>query len=374
MKIDKLLKIFTPVLALILVLFIAEISFKVFDDYGMVVPYKDYFYNKRMPVSTLKGKPWTKLEFTNTVYRDRNFQHVPIKPNFKDLDQSYIFLLGDSMVESVSTPVDKTFYSLSDARNEKVSVIPFHFAGASLKALTFYLNQYPAFFQRDKKSFKPDLAVIQIRPMSFQGGNTFLFDKRLGKARDFQEKLPIEKPAVVKMKDSFLKNFKLDIKFSSKLKDKLFRDLVLGDSRIISLLAWRFFEWTTRVTKASPNHEDFIVHNDLLEELYWKRFEKTVQLLKQNSIRNEIPVAVMLVPSPDWLTRFNYSKNLNSQERRYQELFAKYEIPYHYALTDFLEVKNKHKEPVFLKDNHPNELGVVALSKAFDVLIKKAGF
>jgi hypothetical protein len=373
LKIDKLLKIVTPFLALIFVLLIAELSFKVFDDYGRVIPYKDYFYNKRMPKSTLKGKPWTKLEFTNTVYRDRNFQHVPQRPDFSNLEQKNIFLLGDSMVESISTPVDKTFYALSDLRNDNIAVVPFHFAGCSLKALTFYMGQYPAFFRRANDSFKPDLAVLQIRPMSYQGGNTMLFDKRIGKTRDFQEKLPVEKPYVVKAKESFLKNFRLDIKFSSKYKDKLFRDLVLGESRIISLLAWQVFQWTTRVTSSAPNHEDFIVNKGQMEELYWQRFEKSVKMLKETSMQQQIPVAVLLVPSPDWLKRFEYTQKLNEQEKRYQELFAKYKIPYHYALSDFLaQKKSTHKE-VFLEDNHPNENGVQALSNAFDKLIKKTG-
>ncbi len=374
MKIDKLFKIFAPWLALILVLIVAEISFKVFNDYGRVIPYKDYFYNKNMPVSTLKGNPWTKLEFTNIVYRDKNFQHVPAKPDFNDLNQKNIFLLGDSMVESVSTPVDKSFYAISDAVNENITVVPFHFAGASLKALVYYLNQYHAFFRRDKQSFKPDLAVLQIRPMSYQGGNTMLFDQRIGKSRDFQEKLPLEKSKIVESKEAFLKKFKLDIKFSSKFKDKLFRDLVLGESRIISLLAWQFFQWTTNVTKAAPNHEEFIVEKGVLEELYWQRFERSVKMLKEVSAKNQIPVAVLLVPSPDWLKRYEYTKKLNLQENRYQKLFAKYQIPYHYALSDFLSQKDKFKKAVFLEDNHPNELGVLALSKAFDNLVQKAGF
>lgn len=373
MKIDKLLRIFYPLLALVLVLLVLELSFEVFDNYGRVVPYKDYFYNKRMPVSTLKGKPWTKLEFTNKVYRNRAFQHVPALPNFNTVNQKNIYLLGDSMVESVSTAVDKTFYSLVVNTRKDLGVVPFHFAGCSLKALIYYMNMYPAFFRRDEKSFKPDLAVFQIRPMSYQGGNTMLPDRRSGQARDFQEKLALEKPEVVQLKESFLKNFKLDIKFSSKFHDKLFRDLVLGDSKIVSLLAWKIFEWTSRVTRSAPNHEEFIVNNDLLEELYWKRFEKSVKLLKDASAKSGIPVAILLVPSPDWLKHFEYTNKFNKQEERYQRLFSKYQISYHYALTDFLNQKNESKENVFLEDNHPNENGVKALSNAFDNLLKKVG-
>jgi hypothetical protein len=321
-----------------------------------------------MKVSTLRGNPWDKFEFNNIVYRDNNLQHVPAKPNFQDPNQKNIFLLGDSMVESVSTPVEKVFYSIVDSNHDNLSVVPFHFAGCSLQALVLYFNQYQAFFQKDNKVFKPNLAVFQIRPLSYQGGNTVLFDPRLGRPRDFQDPINLIKSDVVVEKEKFLSNFKLDIKFSPKFQDKLFRDLVLGETRIVSLLAWKFFQWTSRVTNQVPNHEELFVENKL-EELYWQRFENSVRLLKASSIQNQIPVRVLLVPSPEWLERYSYTHEFNEQEKRYKNLFDKYGIPFHNSIIDFHLERQNAGNKLFFDDGHPNSYGVKALSNAFDKLL-----
>lgn len=372
MKIDKILKFLYPSLALLLLLVSAEISFKIFDDYGRVIPYRDYFFHKRQKVSYVSGELWLKKEYTSTLIRNSNFQHVPTSFDFSP-SKKQIFLLGDSIVESGSMRVEDAFYSLLQERTNDLNIVPFHFAGASLKTLVMLMPQYKAFFNYQGKSIKPDLAVLQIRSFSFQGGNTNFFDPKLGKIRDFQDKLPsdLDKSKVIELKDKFLSFFKLDIKFSSKFKDQLFQKAVLGKSRIVSLLAWRIFQWTSRVTAISPRHEKFIVHPDQKEKEYWARFEKTIQMLSLYSKKFDLPVAVLLVPSPEWITEFEYTGKLNAKEEKYQELFAKYSIPFKYANQEFLAFKQKEQKKVFWEDKHPNLLGSKALSFALEELLNK---
>ena len=194
MKTDKVLKLLKPFLALALVLVVIELAFLVTNNFGLVVPYRDHFFNKGQRVSHVKGAPWTKFEYENTVYRDKRMQHVAPFPDFANAKGKRVFLLGDSMVESGSTSVDKSFYALADQRSDLYNIAAYHAAGASLKKLNYFFQRLTrAIFTVDKKFYKPDLVVLQLRPFSYQGAPTFLPDPKTGKRRNIQEKLPSQK-------------------------------------------------------------------------------------------------------------------------------------------------------------------------------------
>lgn len=376
MKVVKLFNLIKPLLALLLVFFCAELSFAIFNNYGRVLPYVDYFTHKRKSFSILKGEPWDKIEFSNKLYRNKMFQHVKPLPDFSNFKTKNVYLLGDSITESASTPISASFHSITDEKNDSINIVPFHFGGCSLKTLVYYMSIYPKFFMRDSKPFKPDLIVLQLRSTSYRGGNTNIFDPKIGKYRDFQDKLPVDlnKAPIVALKDKFLKNFSLDIKFSSKLKDKLFREVVLGESKILSFFAWRIFQWSTRITSKAPNHENFFVYPNELNEMYWQRFEKSVQLLTQQSKALGIPIAVLLVPQPDCYQEYKYTHKYNEQEVRYQNLFAKYAIPFEYGIEEFELHDAKTEEVLYWEDRHPSIEGNKALAVALDNLLEKVGF
>jgi hypothetical protein len=144
------------ILALIVVLICSELLLRLSGDFGMVYPYHDYFYGKNMRQSIFKGEPWQAKEYTNLVIRDERLQHVRALPDLSQA-QNLVFLLGDSTVESSSTTLEESFYMQAEKKLKNITLVPFHFAGCSLQALTIYLNNYQPFFTQNNKTECPSL-------------------------------------------------------------------------------------------------------------------------------------------------------------------------------------------------------------------------
>lgn len=231
------LRFFLPIIACIIVLIGGEILLRSFNDFGLVYPYIEFFTNKQSRQSIHKGDLWGPTEFANPIIRDENFQHTRPLPDLSK-ENKIIYLLGDSMVESVSTPLDKSFHGIVDNQHPEYCIATQHYAGCSLDTLTILLNAYPQKLNQDGKVYKPQIAVAQLRGLSYQGGNTNFFNPQLGRNVDYQAKLnDLEEPEIVKVKQSLLNQVKFDVKFSSKFKDQVLRQMVLGDIHILSLLA-----------------------------------------------------------------------------------------------------------------------------------------
>lgn len=355
-------------LSLIIVLISAELLLRAFNDFGLVYPYEEFFTNKSSQKSIHRGNLWDDFEFENIVIRNQNMQHLRDFPDFSK-EQKIVYILGDSMVEAVAEPLGRIFYNISDDRHDEYCVVAQHFAGCSLKALTILLYNYPNYLKQNNKVYKPSLAVFQLRRYSYRGGNTVFFDPNAGPV-DYQEKLSTEEklPAVVELKKSFLDKLKLDVKFSQKPQDKIFRALVLGESHILSLLAWKFYNWSL-TTGIYPNQERFITSKYNLEDAYWARFERELQVLLNVSDTLQIPVAVLLIPDPENLKHYHYAGSFNETEKKYIELFQKYQIPYEYAIEEFDDVSRFSQESLFWNDGHPSHKGQEAIALSLDKLI-----
>lgn len=340
-----------------------------FHDFGLVYPYEDFFYNKQLRTSTHKGNLWDEQEFANLVIRDERMQHVSPLP---DLSQHHklIYLLGDSIVESVAEPLDHIFYRLSNNRNSDLNIVAQHFAGCSLTTLAILLNNYRDYFTQNSIAYKPDYTVIQLRRYSYRGGNTNFWDPVKNQMVDYQEKLPIDESlaAVVKWKKNFLALFKLDVKFSSKPLDKFFRSQVLGKIHVFSLLAWRIYNWSISSSQY-PNQEKFFTTKISLEDMYWDRFENEIRLLLQVSKKVNIPISFLLIPDPELFKHYQYAQTYDATAKHYIELFKKYSIPYQYALEDFYQVSKENPETVFWNDGHPSHRGAEAMSRSLDKLL-----
>lgn len=347
----------TPVYSLLVILFFVELCLRLFNNFGLVLPYKDYFYNKKQRVSIFKGKPWSKFEFENILYRNESMQHVQEFPDYQASVQKRIFLLGDSIVESSSMSVDKSFYALADKASSNYSVTAHHSAGASFISLINFLPQYPEFFTQKQKLFKPDLAVIQIRPFSYQTGF---------------KRSHAQKP-IIRLKTKILRLFRLNLKSSKRFLDISFRKLVLGNCRVLSLLSWKMLMWSRNIIAHPPDHEEFFVYPHEHENQYWQAFEKNITNLKKISKELNLAVAVILVPQTSWLKEYLYTHQYNDLQKRYQALFSQYQIPFENSLEEFVEYFQITNKKTFRDDDHPNEHGSIALAKAFDKLIKKAG-
>jgi hypothetical protein len=366
----KIVKFFTPVLSLLVFIITAEIFLRMNHDFGLVYPYQDYFYGKRMMISTTKGEPWRKQEYENLIIRNENLQHVKRLPDLEK-SQNIIFLLGDSITESSSMPVNESFYQALDSRRNDLDIVGFHFAGCSLMALGLELNNYAQHLNQNGKIFKPNYAILQIRELSYIGGNTSFFDPRIGQMVDYQEKIKSEelKP-IVAAKKQLLNFFTINPKFSNRWIDNRFREWVVSNYHFVSLVLWKFFLWTQQTSRFYPNNENLILDSSL-EDQYWKRFENSVILLKQISQSNNIPVGVLLVPGPDWFRLYERTKSYNIQEKKYQELFAKYNIPFEYSIEEMYSIYKRSKQNVFWEDQHPSKVGSQGLTIALEKLIKR---
>jgi hypothetical protein len=367
---NKILKFLTPFLSLIVVLLAAEICLRLNQDFDLVYPYQDYFYGKRMMVSTTKGEPWRKKEYENLIIRDRNLQHVKKLPDLEK-SQNIVFLLGDSITESSSMPVNESFYQVLDSRRDDLDIVGFHFAGCSLMALGIELNNYAQHLNQNGKVFKPDYAIMQIRELSYIGGNTSFFDPRIGQMVDYQEKIKAEELSpVVALKKQLLNFFTINPKFSNRWIDNRFREWVVGDYHFISLVLWRFFQWTQQTNRFYPNNEQLILDSSL-EDQYWRRFENSVALVKQISQANQIPVGILLVPEPDWFKRYERTRSYNQKEKKYQEIFAKHNIPFEYSIEEIYSIYQQSNQNVFWEDRHPSKTGSQGISIALENLLKR---
>ena len=147
---------------------------------------------------------------------------------------------------------------------------------------------------------------------------------------------------------------------------------MLGDSKVISFIAWKIFQWSRRATSAIPDHEKFIIEANKREEEYWARFEKSVKVLKKVSNYYQVPVLILLAPNKDWLIRYEYSGEYNDQQKRYEELFAKYQIPFEDTLDEFAKLKAETGNEMFWSDDHPNHMGSEAMARSLDTLLKRS--
>lgn len=358
-------KIFSPLLACIIVLIFAETLLRSFNDFNLVYPYIEFFTNKHSRIGIHKGDLWGPKEFENITIRDIKFQHSRAMPDLSK-EQKIIFLIGDSIVESASTPLDQSFHSIVDLKHPEYAIIAEHYAGCSLDAISILLDSYQQKFIQNGKVYKPDMVIAQLRGFSYQGGNTQFYDPTQGKNIDFQAKLNNEKQdLVVEIKQAILNVLKFDVKFSSELKDKILRDLILGKIHIFSLLSWRFYNWS--ISQSVPNNEHFIYHN--LEDDYWYRFENSLNVFVRTANNNQIQGKILLIPDKRWFERYRYTRDFNPTEKRYLGLFQKYQVPYIYVMEDIYQEALKTNNPMFWHDGHPSSYGSKAIAKSLERLI-----
>jgi adenylate kinase family enzyme len=212
---------------------------------------------------------------------------------------------------------------------------------------------------------------LQIRTHSYKGGNTNFFNPQTGQVVDYQEKLPCENLCkIVEAKKNFLANFKLEARFSNKLSDKTFRAVTLGPVHVLSLLSWKIFHWLNQATNNFPNNEKLIIDNNI-EDMYWQRFEKSVALLKQVSLAQNIKIGVLLVSYPDWFSEYEYRHKYNRQEQKYQELFDKYGIAFEYSIEEMSDKSRQTGRGVFWRDKHPNTEGSKAVAESLEKLLTR---
>lgn len=359
-------QIIKSLLACLIVLICGEITLRITNDFNLVYPYTEFFTNKFSRTSIHRGDLWGSKEYCNIIIRDADFQHSRAVPDLSQ-QQKIIYLIGDSMVESVSTPLDESFHGIVDKQHNEFYIVTQHYAGCSLDAISIMLNSYPSKFIQNGKVYKPDIVVAQLRGLSYQGGNTNFFDQIQGKNVDYQPKLnDREESSVVKFKQAILNKIKFDVKFSSKFKDKFLRELVLGNSHILSLLAWRFYNWS--ISQTVPNNESFTAYN--IENDYWTRFENSLQQFINVANQNQIQAKILLIPDKKWFNRYTYVKQYNSTEKHYIDLFEKYQIPYVYSMEDIYNESLITDQPMFWNDGHPSIYGSKAIAKSLERLIK----
>ncbi len=358
-------KIFSPLFACIIVLIFAEILLRSFNDFNLVYPYPEFFTNKYTRNSIHKGDLWGAREFENIIIRDARFQHSRPIPDLSK-EQKLVFLIGDSMVESVSTPLNQSFHGLLDSLYPEYAIIAEHYAGCSLDTISILLDSYKQKFTQNGKLYKPDIVIAQLRGLSYQGGNTNFYDPVQGRNVDYQAKLNNEEQApIVKIKQDILNALKFDVKFSNKLKDKILRDLVLGKVHILSLVSWKFYNWS--ISQSVPNNEHFVYHN--VENDYWNRFENSLKLFIRTANNNQIQAKILLIPDKRWFERYRYTKDFNATEKRYLNLFEKYQIPYVYAMEDIYQESLQIDKPMFWHDGHPSAAGSVPIARSLERLI-----
>jgi len=359
------IKIIKPILACIIVLVCGEILLRATNDFNLVYPHIEFFTNKYTQNSIHKGNLWASQEYSNIVIRNQDLQHARSIPDLSK-EKKIIYLIGDSMVESVSTPLEQSFHGIVDVQHDEFCILTHHHAGCSLEAISIIFSSYRDKCTQNGKVYKPAMVIAQLRGLSYQGGNTVFFDPSQNKVVDLQTKLnDREDPTVVKMKQAILNQIKFDVKFSDQFKDKILRSLVLGDIHILSLLAWRFYNWS--IGQTIPNHESFTSYDT--EEDYWIRFENSLRQFLEFANMQGIQPKILLIPDMKWFNDYVYTKQYPELEKRYIALFEKYKIPYVDATDDIYQYSLTTKEPMFWNDGHPSTYGSKAIAKSLERLI-----